>query len=157
MTCFMMKRRLMSYFNVLNVRLVLNIKFLLLGTKNHTMLSVSNVHIVNLLLRGPITFGVISNSFTRFRFDLYFRVSFVLSNLTMAMASSQATDQEWCKDGLESLCESIGDLVESFSEKGDCSNQICDQGNNNFSIVSICFLIFCHFQVLLFLSSLKVP
>ena len=81
----------------------------------------------------------------------------MLSNLTMAMASSQATDQEWCKDGLESLCESIGDLVESFSEKGDCSNQICDQGNNNFSIVSICFLIFCHFQVLLFLSSLKVP
>ena len=77
----------------------------------------------------------------------------MLSNLTMAAASSEATDQEWCKDGLESLCESIGDLIESFSEKGDCSNPICDQGKKIFSIVSNCFLIFRHFQVLLFLSS----
>ena len=48
----------------------------------------------------------------------------------MAEAGSDTTDLDWCKDGLEAICEGIGDLIESFSEKGDCSIPVCDQGNN---------------------------
>ena len=49
-----------------------------------------------------------------------------------ADARSDTTDLEWCRDGLEGICEAIGDLIESFSEKGDCSNQVCDQGKSIF-------------------------
>lgn len=58
----------------------------------------------------------------------------------MAEAGSDTTDLDWCKDGLEAICEGIGDLIESFSEKGDCSIPVCDQGNNYFfRLFSICF------------------
>ena len=73
-------------------------------------------------------------------FELYSR--YLTIDIIMAEAGSDATDLDWCKDGLEAICEGIGDLIESFSEKGDCSIPVCDQGNNySFPIVLNLFFV----------------
>ena len=49
------------------------------------------------------------------------------------------SDKDCCKELFESVCESIGELIESFSERGDEANLVCDQGKNMFTNVKKSF------------------
>ena len=49
------------------------------------------------------------------------------------MASEANLDDseiDGCREIIESICESIGELTESFSERGEGANLVCDQGKS---------------------------
>ena len=54
------------------------------------------------------------------------------------LAPDDPSEKDWCEELLENISEGIGEVVTTFSDKGDSAVSVCETGNELFGVFYMC-------------------